>query len=85
MLSESDFSQLLSEKIATYTPSLIRLRRDFHRFPEPGWCEIRTSSIIADQLTCLGYEILTDLTYAIQIPVWDFRPKILWKSTIKGH
>ena len=59
MSSESDFSQLLSEKIAAYTPSLIRLRRDFHRFPEPGWCEVRTTSMIADYLTCLGYEVLT--------------------------
>lgn len=59
MSSESDFFQLLSDKTAAYTPDLIRLRRDFHRFPEPGWCEIRTSSLIADQLTCLGYEVLT--------------------------
>ncbi len=59
MSSESDFSQLLSEKITAYTPDLIRLRRDFHRFPEPGWCEIRTSSIIADHLNRLGYEVLT--------------------------
>ena len=59
MSSESDFSQLLSEKIAAYTPDLVRLRRDFHRFPEPGWCEVRTTSMIADSLTCLGYEVLT--------------------------
>ena len=54
MSSESDFSQLLSDKIAAYTPDLIRLRRDFHRFPEPGWCEVRTTSMIAYYLTCLG-------------------------------
>jgi len=30
-----------------------------HHYPEPGWCEIRTTSIIAERLKNLGYEILT--------------------------
>ena len=34
-------------------------RRDFHKFAEPGWLEMRTSSIIARRLTDLGYEVLT--------------------------
>lgn len=38
---------------------LIRLRRDFHRHPETGWLEMRTSAIIAEELTRLGYEVLT--------------------------
>lgn len=40
-------------------PELIRLRRDFHRHPETGWLEMRTSAIIAKELTALGYEVLT--------------------------
>ena len=35
------------------------MRRDLHRYPELGWFEIRTTSIIADRLTKLGYEVLT--------------------------
>lgn len=33
-------------------------RQDFHKYAEPGWLEIRTSSIIARRLTALGYEVL---------------------------
>lgn len=35
------------------------MRRDFHRYPETGWLEMRTSAIIAQQLEKLGYEVLT--------------------------
>ena len=38
---------------------LTALRRDFHRYPETGWLEMRTSAIIAKTLTELGYEVLT--------------------------
>ena len=38
---------------------LIRLRRDFHRYPETGWLEMRTSAKIAEYLTSLGMEVLT--------------------------
>ena len=37
---------------------LIATRRDFHKYAESGWFEMRTSSIIARQLTDLGYEVL---------------------------
>lgn len=40
-------------------PQLVNLRRDFHRHPETGWLEMRTSAIIAKTLTELGYEVLT--------------------------
>ena len=40
--------------------TLITQRRDFHRYPELGWCELRTSSIIARKLTDLKFdEVLT--------------------------
>ena len=59
MPSESDFFTILKDKLHDYTPDLIRMRRNFHQFPEPGWCEVRTSSVIADYLTNLGYHVLT--------------------------
>lgn len=34
-------------------------RRDFHKYAETGWFEMRTSSLIARRLTELGYEVLT--------------------------
>ena len=50
------------EKIAAMTadisPQLTAWRRDLHRYPEPGWQEIRTCAIIAQHLTDWGYEVL---------------------------
>jgi len=37
---------------------LVAQRRDFHKYAESGWFEMRTSSIIARKLTDLGYEVL---------------------------
>ena len=39
-------------------PELIAQRRDFHKYAESGWFEMRTSSIIARKLKDLGYEVL---------------------------
>ena len=39
---------------------LSAIRRDLHRFPELGWMEMRTSSLIAARLTEMGFdEVLT--------------------------
>lgn len=40
------------------TPELIRQRRDFHKYAEKGWFEMRTTSIVARRLMNLGYEVL---------------------------
>ncbi|MFV0496646.1 MAG: amidohydrolase [Candidatus Fimivivens sp.] len=45
-------SDALNDKLAAF-------RRDFHRYPEIGWLEMRTSAIIAQHLTDLGYEVHT--------------------------
>lgn len=38
---------------------LREMRRDFHRYPEPGWCEFRTASTIARELSGMGYSLIT--------------------------
>jgi aminobenzoyl-glutamate utilization protein A len=38
------------------TDDLIELRRDFHRHPEPGWCEFRTTVRIVEELEYLGVD-----------------------------
>jgi len=43
---------------AALAPRLSAVRRDFHRYAEPGWLEIRTASLIARRLTELGCEVL---------------------------
>jgi amidohydrolase len=40
-------------------PLVVTWRRDFHQHPELGNQEVRTSRIIAEQLTKLGYEVKT--------------------------
>lgn len=47
-----DHALALSGKLMTY-------RRDFHRYPESGWTEFRTSAIIAATLKDLGYVVRT--------------------------
>lgn len=37
-------------------PELVCVRRDFHKYAESGWFEMRTSSIIARKLTELGLD-----------------------------
>ena len=50
------------EKINTLAESmeheLSAKRRDFHKYAESGWLEMRTSSLVARELTDLGYEVL---------------------------
>ncbi len=40
-------------------PQVVAWRRDFHKNPELGNSEVRTSKIIADELRKLGYEVTT--------------------------
>lgn len=37
---------------------MVAQRRDFHKYAESGWFEMRTTSIIARKLTEIGYEVL---------------------------
>ncbi len=36
---------------------MVEMRRDFHRYPELGFEETRTSGIVAERLTKLGFEV----------------------------
>ena len=36
---------------------IIRMRRSFHQYPETGWAEFRTASVIAENLTELGFQV----------------------------
>ncbi|MEH7402029.1 hypothetical protein V7148_13670 [Gottfriedia acidiceleris] len=49
--------ELISELVDKMKGSLINIRRDIHCFPEIGWTEFRTSSLIADFLSELGFEV----------------------------
>ncbi len=36
---------------------MIRRRRDFHRYPESGWREFRTTSVVAGTMSGLGFNV----------------------------
>ncbi|MGD0821919.1 MAG: amidohydrolase [Desulfomonilia bacterium] len=52
---------VLDAQSARLRDEVIRLRRDFHRHPELGFEEKRTSSIIAEYLRGLGIEVKTGI------------------------
>lgn len=49
----------IKQRIDFIENELIAYRRDFHKYAETGWLEMRTSSLIAAKLTKLGYDVLT--------------------------
>lgn len=49
----------IAAKAENMQEKLIMRRRDFHKYAETGWFEMRTSSLIARELKNLGYEVLT--------------------------
>jgi len=46
---------------AEVNPQVVAWRRDFHKNPELGNRELRTSKVIADELRKLGYEVTTNV------------------------
>jgi len=50
-----------ADEVAKRLPSMIALRRDFHRHPELSFQEKRTSEIIAERLTKAGLEVRTGI------------------------
>ena len=48
----------LDKRIEEIQEELIQWRRDLHKYAEPGWMEMRTSSRIAGFLKECGYEVL---------------------------
>ena len=49
----------IKEEAQALLPQMVARRRDLHHYAESGWFEIRTSSLVAQRLTELGYEVLT--------------------------
>lgn len=49
----------LAARAEALLPWMTEIRRDFHRFPETGWLEMRTSARIAKELDAMGYRVLT--------------------------
>ncbi|MEE3419630.1 MAG: amidohydrolase [Lachnospiraceae bacterium] len=46
----------MNQEIRAMKNELVAMRRDFHRYPEVGWTEMRTTSIIARRLYDLDFD-----------------------------
>ena len=55
----NDVYEIISQQADAMGDRLRAVRQDLHTYAEAGWCEIRTSSIIARRLNELGYQVLT--------------------------
>ena len=53
------------EKAEALETEMTALRRDFHKYAETGWFEVKTASIVARKLTELGYDVLTGSICAV--------------------
>lgn len=49
-MNSLEFANSVRERLSAF-------RRDLHQYPEPGWLEYRTASIVAGVLTDLGYDV----------------------------
>ena len=49
----------MTDMARSLAPYMTGIRRELHRFPETGWLEMRTSALIASELTRLGYRVIT--------------------------
>jgi amidohydrolase len=53
--------QDLDREIAAIYDELVRMRKDFHRFPEVGFKEYRTAGKVAEYMRNLGFEVQTGI------------------------
>ena len=49
----------LMKQILGMMPRVIEDRRDLHAHPEMAWCEFRTTSLVAERLSSLGYQVIS--------------------------
>ena len=68
------YQTIIDEAKRLYSKSVER-RRDFHRYPETAWFEMRTSAVIAKALTEMGYEVLTGREVCLESAMLD-RPSV---------
>ena len=53
-MSTEEIYQNIIEEAESLEQELIKLRREIHQYPEPGWMEMRTSARIAELLESYG-------------------------------
>lgn len=75
----------MNDRIVGYAMELDKVsrerRRDFHRFAETAWLEMRTSAVINKVLTELGYEVLTGRAVCLE----EARIGVPAEEELKSH
>ncbi len=56
-LGKTSSLHALSERVDSIFPALQQRRRDLHKYAESGWLEFRTSTLVAERLSELGYRL----------------------------
>ena len=51
-------TEIIERRAEELQSQMVLWRRDFHKYAEKGWCEMRTASRVGRHLTELGYEVL---------------------------
>lgn len=77
------------EQATALTQRLIGWRRDFHRYPETAWTEFRTATLIADELTRLGYAVevgaaVINETAMMGVPAADVLERHMQRAVAQG-
>lgn len=81
LLKEEDLMKELMNYVEGIKDEIIGYRRDFHKYPETGWTEVRTASIIIHELISYGYDVkygrdVIDEESRMGVPSGE----ILWKA-----
>jgi len=58
-------------ELRTYEADMIAWRRDFHKHPEKGFEELRTSKIVADLLESFGLEVVKEFCETAVVGILD--------------
>ena len=68
-------NKTLTQEILTHAKGIhdyvIQMRRDFHKYPETGFVENRTSNVIAEELKRLGLQVQTGIAKTGVIGILD--------------
>lgn len=86
-------NKALEEKIAALAaelePATTACRRDLHQYPETGWTEFRTASVVIKTLRELGYEVsfgneVIDESHMMGVPDCDTLEQQMQRAVAQG-
>ena len=81
-MSTEEIYQNIIEEAESLEQELIKLRREFHQYPEPGWMEMRTSARIAELLESYGCD---QVLMGTEVCKADARMGVLEERLLEQH